>query len=133
MFFDGYACDKPESVTVRFHHQNGVPGKPELITEQLGTIAYGSPIIYERLKQGDPAFDKYKGSFSVSGTLYSAAMRAAIAEARNYIRACSGPEALKIDPEICAGIGGRIQIATITRSKGFRWVPGFGITSSPIA
>jgi hypothetical protein len=45
--------------------------------------------------------------------------------AHAYIKACSGPEALAMDPKPCAGIGGRVHIATITPKDGFQWVPGF--------
>jgi hypothetical protein len=38
------------------------------------------------------------------------------------------PEARKIDEKACSHIGGRVQIATVTLSNGFKWVPGFGPT-----
>ena len=41
------------------------------------------------------------------------------------ITAHSEPEAVAIDPEGCRTIGGRIQIATLTLTRGFEWVSGF--------
>ena len=38
-----------------------------------------------------------------------------------YIEACCDPEIAQLDPEHCAGIGGAIQIATITPGQGFVW------------
>jgi hypothetical protein len=49
-----------------------------------------------------------------------------IESAKNHIRVCSEPRARRIDPDACSKIGGRIQIATITRSEGLQWVRGFG-------
>jgi hypothetical protein len=50
---------------------------------------------------------------------------AAIERAEKDVRAHCTPEALDTDPETCAGIGGRIQIATVTFTRGFEWVDGF--------
>ena len=44
--------------------------------------------------------------------------------ARSFIRACGSPQGRRLDPERCNEIGGHTQIATITRTRGFRWVPG---------
>ena len=38
-----------------------------------------------------------------------------------YIAACCDPELAQLDPERCAGIGGEIQVATITPEEGFVW------------
>jgi hypothetical protein len=48
-----------------------------------------------------------------------------IESAKNHIHVCSDPRAVEIDPETCSKIGGRVQIATITPSEGFKWVPGY--------
>jgi hypothetical protein len=44
---------------------------------------------------------------------------------RNDILAHYNPEALAIDEPSCRGVGGRVQIGTVTFGEGFRWVPGF--------
>ncbi|MGA3211992.1 MAG: hypothetical protein ABSD20_11860 [Terriglobales bacterium] len=38
-----------------------------------------------------------------------------------YIAACCDPEIARLDPERCAGIGGAMQMATITPEQGFVW------------
>ncbi|MGI8962200.1 MAG: hypothetical protein ACR2IV_21065 [Bryobacteraceae bacterium] len=49
----------------------------------------------------------------------------AIEAARNYIEACSDPIVRELDIENCQGIGGRMHIATITPTGGFKWAPGY--------
>lgn len=35
------------------------------------------------------------------------------------------PEAIKIDETLRCTVGGRVQIATVTLSSSFQWVPGY--------
>ena len=55
----------------------------------------------------------------------------AVARALADIRAHYDEEAIKVDAEHCAAIGGRIQIATIDFADGFKWVPGYEPLSQP--
>lgn len=57
----------------------------------------------------------------------------AIERTRNDVRAQCDSEAMTVDELTCRGIGGRIQIATITISHGFSWVPGFEPATLSIA
>jgi hypothetical protein len=85
------------------------------------SFPFGSLKIFELLNTGDPQFSSYSRPprYGVS------TLAQGIERVRNDIMAHYDPQALEIDRETCQGIGGRIQIATITLTNGFQWVPGF--------
>lgn len=82
---------------------------------------FGSGRIFELLDNEDPRF----GRLAKPKRKGIATLSQAVERARNDVLAHCDPKALEIDEETCRGIGGRIQVATITFTAGFRWVPGF--------
>jgi hypothetical protein len=81
----------------------------------------GSLKVFELLDSGDSRFAQYidPPRFGLK------TLQAGIKRVRNDILAHYDAEAHKLDEENCWAIGGRVQIATVTRSDGLRWVPGF--------
>ena len=119
LFLDGYIGKQAERVEVRFFHENGVPGQPRPIREELptGLIHYGSHPVLVKLRRDNV---EHAGPAIQHESPDLASMATA---ARNYIEACSDPEYAKLDPDICRFIGGRTHIATITLKDGFNWIP----------
>ena len=75
----------------------------------------------ELLNSGDARFAKYISPPREGIPTLSVG----IERVRNDILANFDPDAYKIDETIRWRVGGRVQIATITISDGFRRVPGF--------
>jgi hypothetical protein len=82
---------------------------------------FGSGKVLELVDSGDRRFRQY--SEPPRNRIVTLAQ--AIERTRNDVRAQCDPEAMTVDELTCRGIGGRIQMATITTSHGFRWVTGF--------
>lgn len=82
---------------------------------------FGSPKIMELVNSEDPRFLQY----ATPKRERVSTLLAGIERTRKDVLAHYDPEALKVDEEGCWRIGGRVQIATITKSKGFEWVEGF--------
>jgi hypothetical protein len=133
VFVDGYYKGIPSRVKARFFHQHQVLAGLEVVQQELATGAQwyqGPNKIYDLMfrtygEGGNPMFSAYERR---SGSLVfhpNQTLRIHAQMAHAYISVCSGPEALAIDPKVCAGIGGAIQIAIITPKDGFQWVPGF--------
>lgn len=133
VLIDGYFNGVPSRVKVRFFHECQVLAGLEVLQQELATglpWAHGSEKVFDLMFGTHRENEKY--IFSAyerrSGRLVShpnETLRIHAQMAHAYIDACSGPEALAIDPKPCAGIGGHIHIATITPKDGFHWVPGF--------
>jgi hypothetical protein len=108
----------PTLATLTFVHENQIMPVPHvtLDTPPRHDTFVGSSTIAKLLFQGnDPRFSKYVIPKSVTDRLDVAAEHGI-----GFIRACSDPMAVAIDP-VCAGIGGHIHVAEITPEGGFRW------------
>jgi hypothetical protein len=99
-------------------------------------MMYGSEIVAALFAKNDPRVAKYcAAEFSPRraederlGTVLAAVWGTGGRQTANsmsissgYIEACCDPEIAQLDPGHCAGIGGAIQIATITPVEGFVW------------
>ena len=130
VFIDGYYRDVPCRVKGRFFHECQVLAGLEVLQQELAMgaqWAQGSTKVFEMMFEGhvgheDNLFSKYMQRSSELTSHANETLRIYAQMAYAYIDACSGPEALAIDPKPCAGIGGRIHIATITPKVGFRWL-----------
>jgi hypothetical protein len=121
----GYYEKEPSWIAIRFPHIKQTLLEPEPRSMSLTKgyrppVVYGSQIVAERIFDTvDPAFAKYRVprvNDAENVTL------AEVAEAApNYVRACTDPEAMKIDP-ICDSIGGHVHIAKVTPQNGFEWI-----------
>jgi len=116
LFVDGYHNAIPVSARLRFEHGTGVT-KATVATEQLSNLSpYGSHSVLRLLDQEDNRFAPFvrprKGDCKN--------IRAAVEWCRNRVLAQSSKDAKEIDPKICSGIGGRIQIA-LMKPTGFAW------------
>lgn len=80
----------------------------------------GSLEVFKLIDGSDPLFAKY----AQPPRLQVRTLMEGIERVRNDILAHFEPCARTVDPDTCGGIGGRVQIATIT-SSGFSWIPGY--------
>lgn len=85
---------------------------------------FGSGQIFELVDSDDPRFIQY----SQPKRKAVSNLATAIERIEKDIRAHCDPAALAVDEITCRGIGGRVQIATVT-AEGFRWVRGFEAAS----
>jgi len=124
MFVAGYVHGKPAWNFVPFMHQNQQLLKPAVKADyplQKQPAIYGPKEISDRLfKYPDPKLSAYRVQRFHQEK--EPALVDGIEAMKNYIRACCDPEIAKLDPEMCAGVGGHIQIATVTPEKGFSWI-----------
>jgi hypothetical protein len=122
LFLLGYYTGRPEWTSARFWHENQVLQPPTVFAEPARhglARASGSDRIFNLLRdRTDPRFFAYLTDTSNYN------LAEAVKFGENYIRACSDPLAVEIDPR-CATIGGRIHIATVKPESGFQWVAGF--------
>jgi hypothetical protein len=123
LYLDGFFDGVPSRVGITFLHKDQTLIDPHVVAEpvSIGARDIMAPrkIIKLVLHSPDPRFEAYRPTRGHCGSLDDE-----VTIFKNFILACSDPEALKIDAR-CAGIGGHIHAATITLAKGFRWVPGF--------
>ena len=123
LFFDGYCNERPSRLQIRFFHEGQDLKPPEVFPQDLFLgyhIGYGSDIMrYIIFETDDARFSQFRMPKRRPADV---TITDAVEEARRFIEACKTPEALTEDPEHCAGIGGHIHIATVTPSRGFRWV-----------
>lgn len=130
IYFVGYFEGSPRWTNLNLSHRSQAKVIEEYEHPGLTSgenRAYGSVIIPDLAKAGDPRFVKYKAALELD--LFKGSLQTAIDYAVAYIQACSEDCAAEIDP-ICRGIGGRIHIAIVTPLDGFQWVPGFEPTQS---
>ncbi len=85
------------------------------------SFPWGSAEVFQLVNSGDARFARY-GHPTRQGIN---TLEEGVERVRNDILAHYDPEAFKLDEAIRWNIGGRVQIATITLSDGFRWLPGF--------
>jgi hypothetical protein len=99
--------------------------KGEPRTYQPGfSFPWGSIKLFDLLNDGDPRVSNY--AYPERYGLRT--LQDGIQRVRNDILMHYDPELRKLDEVVCPGIGGRIQIATVTIAEGFRWVTGFECT-----
>lgn len=121
LMLDGYHNGIASRVFVRFAHENDVLLEPEPTRIDLAlqpSMIYGSQVIGQMLNGTGEVFSEYRAPI-ISNTITSA-----VDWSIGYLKACSDPRAIEYD-SICRSIGGRIHVATITTSHGFRWLPGY--------
>ena len=121
VFVGGFYGKHLKSAHIKFRHGLRTSEAEPFLHPPGFNAPHGSGKIFELIDNGDPRFAKYRNPRRDSVVTLSAAIERAL----NDIHAHCDPEALQIDKETCQGIGGRIQIATITPADGFKWVPGF--------
>jgi hypothetical protein len=94
----------------------------EPVTHQPGyNPKFGSRTVLELIDKDNSYFSKY--AEPKRETIRT--IRLAIDRALADVHAHCDPEALNVEENTCRGIGGRIQIATITFTDGFKWVPEY--------
>ena len=124
VFVMGFYNGSPQVAAVRLWHKNQILQDPEVGQMLIGVGArplVGAQEIFRLVVEtDDPRFAPYRRYRSGIPSITQQAEICA-----SYIRACSDPEAVRIEPEVCAGIGGHVHIAAITLTAGFQWVPGF--------
>ncbi len=122
IFVGGFYEKRQNSGHILFRHGT-TSSEAELSLHPSGfnSPPFGSPAIIDLIDKQDPQFLKY--SQPRRDAVFT--LSEGIDRAEKDIRAHCDPVALKVDPDRCGGIGGRIQIATVTRSQGFKWVAGF--------
>lgn len=126
VFLIGYFNDTPVCTHCRIFHRDqelaGIAAQNDLVV--FGFCRSHGPIkVWSKLEDPqDETFSAYQTPLPASKQI---TLLQGIESANNHIRVCFDPRAREIAPETCATIGGRIQIATITLSQGFQWVPGF--------
>ena len=120
-FYDGVASH----VCARFYTIDGKLADPEVLPyliEPGKAVVYGPrEIYYLMFETEDPRLSAYRRPKRRYDEIDLAE---AIEISKNYICACADPALCKFDG--CSGVGGRVQIATITPAGGFQWVPDFG-------
>ena len=128
IFVDGYCDGIPSRINIRFFHENQILRTPDVLTSDLNQgWMYGSKDIADLLFATDDQrlaayrIPKARTNFSTGPPT----LRDAIEYAKSYIRACSDPVALQIDPKSCSAIGGHIHIASVTTDGGFQWWPDY--------
>ncbi len=68
-------------------------------------------------------FSKYRTEvLLIDPPPFDTTIEEAAAIAKTHILACCDPAAIEYDKTFCAGIGGQIHIAKVTRSDGFQWI-----------
>jgi len=131
ILFDGYCKGIPTRVKARLFHRDQVLAPLEVLQQEL---APGCPWCQGPEQLTDMMWGSAKkGNFMIPYEKRAVelvrhpneTLRIHAQMAHAYISACSDPEVIAVDPEQCAGIGGRIHIATIDPKTGFRWIPGF--------
>lgn len=107
------------------HGVHGTKGESHSYPDGF-SFPWGCIPLFDLMNEGDPRFAKYRSPNRVGITT----LASGIERVKNDILAHYDPEAIKVDENIRWQIGGRIQIATVTRSSGFQWVPGYEARST---
>jgi hypothetical protein len=134
LFLAGYYAKIQSAVVVQFRHEEQLLLSPSVRLVGLDKgyaplMTYGSEVVRQQLFLTD---NKEFSPYRVPRP--NAPDNVTLSEvediARNYILACADPEAMKIDAEHCAGIGGHIHMAKVTPQNAFEWVVP-PVTASP--
>jgi hypothetical protein len=122
LFLDGFFGGRPMrskiELTYRIDGIDAQVSPEELVPGK--TKGYGSEIIWAMLFATMP-HDHLSSYRQVCQMAKPTGVAQATRVALNVIRAHCCPEAMLIDPERCAAVGGHIHIATVTQSDGFKW------------
>jgi hypothetical protein len=123
VYFQGYRDGFPSSVVARLFHEHGKLAEPEVTNEPLQPMHFvDSPmprichIVLEDKEK--PTLAAYR---QPDIEMTACTLELAIKRSHAVILAHADPEAIALDP-LCQRVGGHIHIATITPSKGFKWV-----------
>jgi hypothetical protein len=130
IFLGGFYGKHGKSAHINFVHGVSVTeGEPYV--HQSGFVAppFGSRVVLGLLESGDSRFLQYATPPRSSAMT----LPAAIQRVMNEVLAHYDPKAVEVDEKLAWTVGGRVQIATVTFSDGFRWVRGFGRLGSPEA
>jgi len=120
----GYFHGRASFVRVRLFHKNNAVKEPDVIDEDIRkTWMSGIADVSMSLFSGQPSIYQHYAPYVPKHRMPN--MAEIIYMARQYIKACGSPEALKTNPHVANTIGGRTLIATITPGDGFSWVKGF--------
>lgn len=125
IFLDGYYNGDACRATLELFHVNQKFQNPVIECENAvtdGPSCYGSAEVLTLIVEGDRRFSPYR---PIHQNWPKLTLAGAIEIGSNLIRAQMTEDAREIDPETCNAIGGHMHIATITRTDGFRWVPGY--------
>jgi len=121
LFLDGYLAGRPARSKIELTY------RPDRIDSQVTpeelapgeTKGSGSKLIWAMLFAAAP--HDYLASYrKVCQRARPTGMTQATRVALNVIRAHCCPEAVSIDREVCAAVGGRVHIAAVTQT-GFKW------------
>ncbi len=122
LFVAGYFREQPAWCFTTFSHKNQLLLEPTThdYIPQKGPVVYGPT---EVLRLIFKTTDARVAAYRVKGFQESRqpSLSDGIEAMKNYVRACCDPEIRTLDP-MCAGVGGRIHVATITPNEGFSWV-----------
>jgi hypothetical protein len=122
LFLAGYFGSIEGWTMLRFFHVNQALKSPTVATFPIGpgeSFGYGSQLVADRLRAQDAAFAPYL--IPLKEKLERATLSEAVDLTKLIIAAQSCPQAMEVDPETCALIGGTIHIATLTKESGFQW------------
>ena len=103
------------------HLPEATEAEPHIYQHGFVPPPFGSDKILEALLNGDARLAQYAEPQRNRIT----SLTKAVERASNDILAHCDPIAADIDQEISLTTGGRPHAATVTRSAGFQWVPGF--------
>ena len=132
-FLGGFYGKHGKSAHINFVH-GVLATEGELFIHQCGPGGfvpppYGSLAVLHLLEGGDARFLQY----ATPSRPNARTLQAAIQRVMNDVLVHYDPKAIEVDEKLGWTVGGRVQIATVTFSDGFRWVPGFGCLGSPEA
>ena len=117
IYLNGYYGNRPKRAQITLFHDGQAPEVSTRPITRGFPDGLGSQLIAHDLLTYDVLANKCltdPDSISLSD---------AIEIAKRWMSAHSAPEAVSIDP-MCASIGGRVLISTITPANGFSWVQG---------
>ena len=120
MHFCGFHHQTPCWGRVEFRHQTGRVGEPSVFVDPLRerTIEgdFWEPL--SKLIDTDPCFRQYRPHRLDTVEDWSNRLHL-------LIKAHGDPVALELYGDLCRTIGGKIHIAQVTATDGFRWVPNY--------
>jgi hypothetical protein len=117
---DGYIRERPMRRTITLDYKSETPSVEADSTDPGALLGYGSQLIWNILF--GPAPDNRLSPYRQICQSRPVTLPQAMVVCHAFIRAHCDPEALTIDRHYCQGVGGRIRIATVTPSEGFRMV-----------
>ncbi|MGP8155696.1 MAG: hypothetical protein ACLQMT_02395 [Candidatus Acidiferrales bacterium] len=128
LYFAGYFRTVPSMARRKIHFTCDGPRVTEMhdMVPLTGGSHYvaGSSCVTDKILSGSSEFIPFRTpgfiKLKKSGSDSTITLDEAVEAAEKYIAACSTPDARKLDPDNCNGIGGETWIAVID-PKEFRW------------